>query len=43
MEAVRGVLFGAMMLERILSLYIEIDQEEYQEDEVWDVWDHCWE
>ena len=42
LEAVRSILFGAMMLEKVLSLYVENDQEEYQEDAVWDVWDCCW-
>ena len=35
MEAVRSVLFGAMMLEKILSLYKESDK-----DTVWDVRDY---
>ena len=33
--AVRRVLFGAMVLERILGLYVGCNQ-----DAVWDVWDH---
>ena len=35
MEAVRRVLFGAMVMERILGMYVGCDQ-----DRVWDTWDY---
>ena len=35
METVRSILFGAMVLERILGLYVGCHQ-----DAVWDVWDY---
>ena len=35
METARRVLFGAMVLERILEMYVRCYQ-----DEVWDVWDY---
>ena len=34
-ETVRSFLFGAMVLERILGMYVGCYQ-----DEVWDVWDY---